>query len=63
MKQEVSKYSDAAKTALAAIAVFLVTGGYYDEATTQLMVGAAMGIGTAFWQLYDLITKPKVSQE
>ena len=59
MKQALSKYSDAAKTLLAALAAILITGGVYDEATVQLLVGAAMACGTTFWQLYGLATKTK----
>lgn len=63
MKKYISKYSDPAKTLLAAIAMFLVTGGFYDAATAQMLVGAAMGIGTAFWQLYDLATTKRLVKE
>ena len=63
MKQTISKYSDPAKTLLAAIAMFLVTGGFYDAATAQMLVGIAMGIGTAFWQLYDLATTKRLVKE
>lgn len=63
MKQEISKYSDAAKTILAGIAMILVTGGYYDAATAQMLVGAAMGIGTAFWQVYDIVTTKRLVKE
>lgn len=63
MKQYISKYSDPAKTLLAAIAMFLVTGGFYDAATAQMLVGIAMGIGTAFWQLYDLVTTKRLVKE
>ena len=63
MKKYVSKYSDPAKTLLAAIAMLLVTGGYYDAATAQMLVGIAMGIGTAFWQLYDLATTKRLVKE
>lgn len=63
MKKYVSKYADPAKTLLAAIAMFLVTGGYYDAATAQMLVGIAMGIGTAFWQLYDLATTKRLVKE
>ena len=63
MKQYISKYSDPAKTLLAAIAMFLVTGGFYDAATAQMLVGIAMGIGTAFWQLYDLATTKRLVKE
>ena len=62
MKKEISKYSDLAKTLLGAIAMFLVTGGFYDEATAQLLVGAAMAVGTGFWQLYDLATTKRLEK-
>ena len=62
VKQEVSKYSDAAKTILAGIAMVLVTGGYYDAATAQMLVGGAIAFGTAFWQLYDLTTTKRLEK-
>lgn len=62
MKQEVSKYADPAKTLLAAIAMFLVTGGFYDEATVQLLIGSAMAIGTGFWHVYDIVTTKRLEK-
>ena len=57
MKNYVSKYSDAAKTALGSISTLLIAVGIYDPTTMSLMVGSAMAFGTAFWQVYDLATK------
>lgn len=57
MKNYVSKYSDAAKTILGSLSAFLVTVGIYDPTTVSLMVGSALAFGTAFWQVYDLVTK------
>lgn len=57
MKNYVSKYSDAAKTILGSASAFLVTVGLYDPTTASLMVGSALAFGTAFWQVYGLVTK------
>ena len=57
MKNYVNKYSDAAKTILGSASAFLVTVGLYDPTTVSLMVGSALAFGTAFWQVYDLVTK------
>ena len=57
MENYVSKYSDAAKTALGSISAFLIAVGIYYPTTVSLMVGSAMAFGTAFWQVHDLVTK------
>ena len=57
MKNYVSKYSDAAKTILGSVSTFLVTIGMYDPTTVSLRVGSALAFGTAFRQVYDLVTK------
>lgn len=62
MKKYISKYSDPAKTLLAAISMFLVTGGFYDAATAQLIIGGVTGIGVAFWQVYDLVTTKRLEK-
>ena len=57
MKNYVSQYSDLAKTILGALSAALITVGYFDPSTMTMLTGAAMGFGTAFWQVYDLVTK------
>lgn len=57
MKNYVSKYSDAAKTALAVISTLLIAVGYYGPETMSLIMGCVMAFGNIFWQVYDLVTK------
>jgi len=62
MKEALRPYAPFAKVLLTAIAGFLVTLGWLTAATAQLVIGAAMSFGVAFWKLYDAYTTNTMSE-
>lgn len=57
MKELLKPYAEHAKVLLGVVSSSLVTAGIYDSATMALILGGVGAAATAFWLVYDNVTK------
>lgn len=56
MKNYLKPYAQTARVLLIGVGAFLVAFGFLTTASVQLVIGAALSFGVAFWKLYDIAT-------